>query len=226
MEVATLMRIGTVALCVLGIVLCAWVGRVNFRRVDPAKKISLGITTISGIAFFKLLALVALFAVPVSAMVVANYHTVEGVHDVESCERCHVMKPMVTDMHDPGSETLAARHFKNGWIPKDQCFQCHSDYGLAGDLAAKMEGYRHLARYTTSTYEEPIVFRGRFNNGNCLKCHDGTPKFVAVQSHQSVGNRLKESSLSCTNCHGRAHPTRSARTPGSDEYERLMGGDE
>ena len=135
------------------------------------------------------------------------------------------MTPMVTDMRDPTSETLAARHFKNGWIPKDQCYQCHSDYGLAGDLAAKMEGYRHLARYTTNTYDEPIEYRGRFPNDNCLKCHEGTPKFEAVQSHHTVQGRLDLSTLSCLNCHGRAHPSRSARTPGSAQYERLMGGE-
>jgi nitrate/TMAO reductase-like tetraheme cytochrome c subunit len=226
MEMAVLMRIVTVILCAIGIVLCAWVGRVNFRKVNPDKKISVGIATLSSMAFFKLLAFVALFAVPAGAMAVANYHTVEGVHEVESCERCHVMQPMATDMRDPESNTLAARHFKNGWIPKDQCFQCHSDYGLAGDLAAKMEGYRHLARYTTATYTEPIVYRGRFPNHNCLKCHDGTPKFEAVQSHQTVRGHLDDDTLSCLNCHGRAHPTRSARTPGSDDYERLMGGGE
>jgi hypothetical protein len=37
----------------------------------------------------------------------------------------------------------------------------HTDYGLAGTLAAKMEGYRHLARYTTHTYPEPVRLRGQ-----------------------------------------------------------------
>lgn len=225
MEVATLTRIITVALCVAGVALCAWVGRVNFRKVDPDRKIHVGVATLSSMAFFKLLAFAALFAVPAGAMVVANYHTVEGVHGVDSCNRCHVMTPMVTDMRDAESETLAARHYKNGWISKDQCYECHSDYGLAGDLAAKMEGYRHLARYTTATYHEPIEYRGRFPNDNCLKCHAGTPKFAAVQSHKTVSERLGESSLSCLNCHGRAHPSRTARTPGSAEYDRLMGGE-
>ena len=86
-----------------------------------------------------------------------------------------------------------------------------------------MEGYRHLARYTTRTYDEPIKFKGRFHNDNCLKCHAGTPEWEGVKSHQTVRARLEESSLSCLNCHGRAHPTRSARTPGSDDYDRLMG---
>jgi nitrate/TMAO reductase-like tetraheme cytochrome c subunit len=164
-----------------------------------------------------------LFAVPAAAVAVANYHTVEGVHGVDSCNRCHVMTPMANDMRDPGSETLAARHFKNGWIPKDQCYQCHSDYGLAGDMRAKMEGYRHLARYTTNTYEEPIKYRGVFHNDNCLKCHDGTPRFTAVPSHSTVHARLADSSISCLNCHGNAHPTREQRTPGHADYDRLMG---
>jgi hypothetical protein len=226
MEVADIFRIATGVFCLVGIVLCLWMARVRFDKVPEDRKINVGIATLSGIAFFKLLALAALFAVPAATLAVANYHTIEGVHGVESCNRCHVMTPMVTDMRDAQSNTLAARHFKNGWIPKDQCYQCHSDYGLAGDMQAKMEGYRHLARYTTRTYQEPIKYRGVFHNDNCLKCHGGTPKFTAVQSHATVGGRLAESTLSCTNCHGAAHPTRERRTPGHADYARLMGGSE
>ncbi len=226
MEVSDVFRIFAGVFSVVGLGLCLWLARVDFSKIPAERKVHLGVATLTGLAFFKLLALAALFAVPVVALGAANYHTIEGVHGVESCNRCHVMTPMVTDMRDPGSETLAARHFKNGWIPKDQCFQCHSDYGLAGDLRAKMEGYRHLARYTTGTYEEPIKFRGVFHNDNCLKCHAGTPKFVAVPSHATVQGRLAENSLSCLNCHGRAHPTREQRTPGHPDYTRLIGGDE
>jgi hypothetical protein len=68
------------------------------------------------------------------------------------------MLPMVNDMQNAASNTLAARHFKNHWIPQNQCYECHSDYGLNGNLEAKMEGYRHLARYTTRTYQEPIKY--------------------------------------------------------------------
>ncbi|MBX3472949.1 MAG: hypothetical protein KF754_01035 [Planctomycetes bacterium] len=223
MEVADVFRLLTGALSLLGAVLCVWVARVNFGRIPEDRKVSLGVATVSGVAFFKLLALAALFAVPATTLAVANYHTIEGVHGVDACNRCHVMTPMVTDMRDPESQSLAARHFKNGWIPKDQCFQCHSDYGLAGDLHAKMEGYRHLARYTSATYTEPIKFRGVFRNDNCLKCHEGTPKFTAVPSHSTVRGRLADSSLSCLNCHGRAHPTRDQRTPGHPDYPRLVG---
>jgi len=132
------------------------------------------------------------------------------------------MLPMVNDMEDPASDTLAARHFKNHWIPQDQCYNCHSNYGLHGDLEAIAEGYRHLARYTTWTYTEPVKFRGRFDNADCLKCHGGAPRFEAVRSHQIVASLLTSSAMSCLNCHGRAHPTRAQRTPGSADYGRLM----
>ena len=85
-----------------------------------------------------------------------------------------------------------------------------------------MEGYRHLARYTTRTYQEPIKIRGHFNNENCLKCHQGMPLFEAVKSHQSVRVLLDNSAMSCLNCHGQAHPSRAQRTPGSADYTKLM----
>jgi nitrate/TMAO reductase-like tetraheme cytochrome c subunit len=160
--------------------------------------------------------------VPVAAIGLANYHTFEGTHKVSACASCHVMLPMVNDMQQATSNTLAARHFKNHWIPQNQCYECHADYGLNGNLQAKMEGYRHLARYTTRTYQEPIKLRGHFDNANCLKCHQGMPLFEAVKSHQSVRALLDKSSMSCLNCHGQAHPSRQQRTPGSADYAKLM----
>jgi cytochrome c nitrite reductase small subunit len=226
MEVSDVFRLGAGVFSLVGVGLCVALWLVRLEKMSAERKINLGITTISGIAFFKLLALVALFAVPAATVGVANYHTVVGVHDVDSCNLCHVMTPMITDMRDPHSETLAARHYRHGWIPKDQCYECHSDYGLAGDMRAKMEGYRHLARYTTGTYSEPIEYRGVFSNSNCLKCHSDTPAFRAVSSHVTVAALLKDNTMSCLNCHGAAHPTREQRTPGSPDYDRLMGGAE
>ena len=206
----------------LGIVLCFRVGRKRFTELSTQEHVSVGLAVLSVAALWKLLAFGALVATPAAVVAVANYHTFVGVHEVEACNRCHVMRPMVTDMMDPQSDTLATRHFKNRWIPKDHCYACHSDYGLSGDLAAKMEGFRHLARYTTRTYTEPIQYRGVFDNANCLKCHANMPTFEAVPWHHTVAASLGTNAMSCLNCHGLAHPTRAARTPGSSEYDRLM----
>lgn len=206
----------------IGIVLAFRVGRRRFTSLSSEERVSVGNVRVSEAALWKALAFAAMVLVPGAAVFLANYHTFEGVHEVEACARCHVMRPMINDMRDPGSQTLAARHFKNGWIPKSQCFECHSDYGLSGDMAAKAEGYRHLARYTTGTYQEPIQYRGHFPNHNCLKCHLGKRPFEGVKSHTTVRALLTSSAMSCLNCHGRSHPTRAARTPGSPQYADLV----
>ena len=36
------------------------------------------------------------------------------------------------------SETLAAKHYKNRFIRENQCYTCHSDYGVAG--TARQDG--------------------------------------------------------------------------------------
>lgn len=204
MDYVTVVRVLGTLLCIAGVWLCL-------------KLVKAPATTV-----WKFAALAGLLIIPLMTMGIANYHTFEGVHEVNSCARCHVMRPMVNDMRDPGSNTLAARHFKNRWIAKDQCYECHSDYGLSGNLAAKMEGFRHLARLTTRTYTEPIVFRGHFDNENCLKCHAEMQKFKNVSSHRTIEKQLQSNDVICLNCHGKAHPSRSARTPGSADYSRLM----
>ena len=223
MDAITVVRVLGTLLCLLGVGLCFWVSRKRFADLSTKEHVSIGIAVVSVAALWKLLAFTALVAVPAAVAGVANYHTFVGVHEVEACNRCHVMRPMVNDMMDSQSDTLAARHFKNRWIPTDQCYACHSDYGLSGDLAAKMEGFRHLARYTTRTYSEPIKYRGVFDNDNCLKCHANMPKFEAVPWHHTVMESVEKNDMSCLNCHGLAHPTRASRTPGSPDYARLMG---
>lgn len=221
-ETATIASTLAILVSIAGIIACIVISRTRFNRLRREDSVPLGVASVPADAFYKLLALAAIVLLPLAAMGLANYHTFEGTHEVDACARCHVMRPMVTDMREGTSGTLAARHFQNRWIPENQCFQCHSDYGFAGNLEAKMTGYRHLARYTTRTYQEPIVHRGHFNNQNCLKCHRDAPKFQRVQSHHTVWELLQASSMSCTNCHGAAHPTRDQRTPGSADYERLM----
>jgi cytochrome c nitrite reductase small subunit len=222
MEAATLVRLLGTVFCLAGVGLCWKIARTRFNALSPEKQVSVGNARMSQAAFWKLAAFVGVVALPFATVAVANYHTFEGVHQVGSCARCHVMLPMVNDMLNPASGTLAARHFKNRWIPQDQCYGCHSDYGLSGNLQAKMESFRHLARYTTRTYSEPIRMRGRFNNDNCFKCHQGMPQSKAGKSHETAATLLADSSMSCLNCHGQAHPTRDQRTPGSADYANLM----
>ena len=216
------MVLGTLA-CVLGVILSIRTARTRFDDVGTARKdVNIGVARVPALVFARLVALIAFIILPAGAVFLANYHTFEGVHEVRGCASCHVMLPMVNDMRDPASETLAAAHYKNKWIAKDQCYQCHSDYGLGGGLEAKMTGFRHLARYTTRTYQEPITARVKFDNNNCMHCHDGTPKWVAVSSHVDSHKDLTTNQVACLDCHSQAHPTPEQRTPGSSDYSRLM----
>lgn len=164
----------------------------------------------------------ALMILPVIMAFLANYHVFETSKTVEACQSCHVMKPFTNDLMNTESMTLAARHYKNNWIPKDQCYGCHKDYGFNGNFKAKTDGYRHLMRYITGTYSEPIEYKGEFNNSNCMSCHEMTAKFQAVDQHVPIIDEFKDNSVSCLNCHGRAHPTRLQRTPGSEQYDALI----
>lgn len=193
------------------------------EALAKAAPVKLGIVTVSAIAAWKITAFLSLFVFPTGALAAAQFELLEGAKKTDACGECHVMQPMVTDMRDPFSDSLAARHFKNHFIAEDQCYQCHSGYGFNGAIAAKLEGYRHLVRYTTGLYEEPIKMRGAFDTASCLHCHEGTPPFVAINSHQVALEKLQKHEMSCTNCHGPAHPTRSERTPGSPLYSKVMG---
>ncbi len=59
---------------------------------------------------------------------------------------------------------------------------------------------------------------------NCMSCHAGTPAFESLKVHEPVTANLAsdDPTISCTNCHGKAHPTRAQRTPGHPDYDRLM----
>ncbi len=163
-----------------------------------------------------------LIILPMIMTFLANYHVFETSKTVAACQNCHVMKPFTNDLMHEESMSLAARHYKNNWIPKDQCYGCHKDYGFNGNFKAKTDGYRHLMRYITGTYEEPIEYKGEFNNANCLNCHETTGKYSVVEMHSPILDQFQDNSVSCLNCHGRAHPTRLQRTPGSPDYQNLM----
>jgi nitrate/TMAO reductase-like tetraheme cytochrome c subunit len=203
MQIVTLVKVAGVTFAVLGVLLS---GLLIFLQAQLKRgETKMWTFWASAVVFIKWVAFGGLFAAPAVTIAMANYHLFEGTKDVESCARCHVMEPKVRDMADPHSLSLAARHYRNGWIAKQQCFTCHTDYGLYGTVKAKMDGFRHLVKYVTGTYEEPIRYPYRYNNQNCLACHKGTPLFERVQSHHTIRDRLESSTVSCTNCHGAPH---------------------
>jgi cytochrome c nitrite reductase small subunit len=130
---------------------------------------------------------------------------------VRSCASCHVMTPFINDMRNPESVLLAARHYKNRWIPDRQCYTCHTNYGVHGALVTKLDAARRWLRYVTGSWQEPIRYKGTYPNGNCLSCHAEAQKFQRVSSHTSLMADLISSRVGCISCHGLPHPAPSER---------------
>jgi cytochrome c nitrite reductase small subunit len=151
--------------------------------------------------------LVALLLLPSIGLLGGITTVFDETKTVASCSTCHVMHTFVNDMQDPESATLAARHFENRWIPSNQCYACHTTYGIHGTAESKRDGLRHWLLYVTRTYPEVIRFRGSYPNSNCLGCHSGTPIFNVVASHKALEQRLQSDEVACISCHGPPHPT-------------------
>ncbi len=78
--------------------------------------------------------------VPLMATGLGTLLVFDRAERVEFCASCHLtMQTFVDDMRDPKSESLAAVHFKNKYIPDNQCYVCHTSYGMFGTVEAKIE---------------------------------------------------------------------------------------
>lgn len=135
-----------------------------------------------------------------------------GMETVRACGGCHTMTTHIADLRDPASESLAAVHFKNRYIRTDQCYACHSDYGLMGTLSAKIDGLRHVIHYVGGTYTLPIKIAHPYSNVRCLTCHGESQKFLKSAGHpDEVRPQLVSGQESCVTCHGPAHTPKEAR---------------
>ena len=151
--------------------------------------------------------LVAVGLVPLMVAFFAFAHGVEQSATVAGCGSCHVMTPYVKDLRNVGSDTLAATHFKNRYILTNQCYTCHSDYGLGGTIGAKLAGLGHVWRYSTGSYEHPLKIATPYPNVRCLGCHGASQKFLTSEGHpKEEMSNLMTGQVSCLDCHGPAHP--------------------
>ncbi len=130
---------------------------------------------------------------------------VEKSQRVGLCNSCHLtMKPYVDDMKDPKSQSMAALHYKNRYIPDDQCYVCHTSYGMFGTLQAKKEGIIDVVKYYTHTFSVPVKMRHPYSNNDCLKCHGASAKFLA--SHKKDREAMFADEVSCGQCHDDDNP--------------------
>ena len=129
----------------------------------------------------------------------------ERAERVEFCASCHLtMKPFIDDMENPRSNSLAALHYTNRYIPDNQCYECHTSYGLFGTFQAKKEGLNDVYRYYTRTFHLPIRSRHPYQISDCLKCHAGSAKWI--EDHEDYKDALFSGEATCMQCHSDSHP--------------------
>jgi cytochrome c nitrite reductase small subunit len=166
-----------------------------------------GVTAVSKALLFG-----AILVIPVVVVFLATAHGMEESMTVEACGACHVMESHVADLRNPKSDSLAAVHYKNRYIQEDQCYTCHSDYGMFGTMSAKLEGLGHVYYNVTGTYPKPIKIRHPYSNVRCLSCHGGAQNFLAKHEKDELAN-LMSGKDSCIDCHGPAHKAEEPAPP-------------
>jgi nitrate/TMAO reductase-like tetraheme cytochrome c subunit len=134
----------------------------------------------------------------------------ERAERVEFCGSCHgAMKAYVDDMRDPASDSLAALHYKNSYIPRNQCYTCHTSFGIFGTVEAKIAGMVDVHKYYTHSFREPLTMREPYRNDDCLKCHGGSVKWSANHADSKAAILARE--MRCLDCHGQTHPPHKIR---------------
>jgi nitrate/TMAO reductase-like tetraheme cytochrome c subunit len=150
---------------------------------------------------------VSVVVLPIAVVFFGYQYGLEASRAVDACGSCHVMQGHVQDLRNVKSDTLAAVHFKNRYIQEDHCYVCHSDYGMAGTVKAKLAGLGHVWHYTTGNYEQPLKIARPYPNTRCLYCHGASQKFLDQPAHpKDALYDLLTGGMSCLDCHGPAHP--------------------
>lgn len=142
---------------------------------------------------------------PLPVMMLSTAVGLEQAKDISFCQNCHVMGKFVTDMKNPGSNRLAAVHFKNRYIQRDHCYICHTDYGLFGSVEAKIAGLGHIWKDATGSYTMPVQISRPYRFTICLDCHAQSAKFERVREHKDLVAKIISGEAGCTSCHGPSH---------------------
>lgn len=154
---------------------------------------------------------IGICVMPLPMMLLGSAVGLEQAKDVSFCRQCHVMRQFVDDMENPGSDRLAAVHFKNRYIQRSHCYVCHTDYGLFGTMEAKLAGMGHIWKESIGSYTLPVRIARPYRFMICLDCHAQSAKFDRVPDHQGLVAKVAAGQGECTSCHGLSHLPREKR---------------
>lgn len=179
---------------------------VQFLLARPALTPGVRLQLLLGLAVFPFLAAVA-----------STGSGLQRTTEREFCGSCHVMETHLSDLMDPRSLGLAARHARSPIIGPTACYTCHADYSMLGYPLTKLTGMSHVYNYYLGGYRSWSLERFHaevrtakpYPNANCRQCHSGTlASFTNVKEHLSLAEELEQNRVSCASagCHGVAHP--------------------
>ncbi|MCI0342501.1 MAG: hypothetical protein L0216_15400 [Planctomycetales bacterium] len=131
----------------------------------------------------------------------------------QSCmQACHTMDPWISDLLNPKSKNLAAMHWKHRWVNENPCYTCHTGYGLAGNIRAKIGGLGHVWHQVTGTVPAEIKLHGEYPMATCLHCHGETLGFRKAEAHNDpeAKGAILSGATSCFECHPPPHPRKDS----------------
>jgi cytochrome c-type protein NapC len=122
------------------------------------------------------------------------------------CLSCHEMTDHGRSLFVDDRAVLPAVHYQKRLVDRDHaCFECHTNYGMFGDVEAKLDGLRHVWVHYTSGPPATFELYEPYPNANCLHCHDDARSFLEAPAHAGRFDALLGDETSCLQCHDRGH---------------------
>lgn len=112
------------------------------------------------------------------------------------CARCHEIAPYAATW-----ERFPHR--------KVTCLDCHADPGKVGYVLRKIKSAKEVINHLTGNYD-PENLGGKFNQANCINCHNGSKNFPKAKNVLAMETTTKlnmshkthlDQKLKCLACH-------------------------
>lgn len=154
----------------------------------------------------KILAFIALFILPITALALGSAVHLEDAKSTEFCLSCHTMEPYGKSLRIDDATYVPAAHFQNNRIPRSAaCYTCHTSYTMFGGVKAKLGGLKHLYIYYFNMVPAKLALYEPYNNRECLHCHAGARSFEETSAHKEMREQLGANEVSCLTCHNNIH---------------------
>lgn len=154
----------------------------------------------------KILAFIALFILPITALALGSAVHLEDAKSTEFCLSCHTMEPYGKSLRIDDATYVPAAHFQNNRIPRSAaCYTCHTNYTMFGGVKAKLGGLKHLYIYYFNMVPAKLTLYEPYNNRECLHCHAGARSFEETSAHKEMREQLGANEVSCLTCHNNIH---------------------